>query len=87
MLTELNRRFSYIFDEYSDDFDGSFLLATALDPNLRQYLSEEFIEKMRYGLKETLQSVITRKLFIYSKYTKKKCNCIITENLIYFRVF
>ena len=59
MLTELNRRFSYIFDEYSDDFDGSFLLATALDPNLRQYLSEEFSEKMRYGLKETLQSLVS----------------------------
>lgn len=38
--------------------------ATALDPNLRQYLSEESFEKMRSGLRETLQSLISVLFFI-----------------------
>lgn len=59
MLTELNRRFDYIFDDEDQDFDGSFLLATALDPNLRQYLSQEHLEITRNNLKETLLSLVS----------------------------
>jgi len=58
MLSELNRRFNYIFDDLDEHFDGSFLLATALDPNLRQYLNQEHLEIIRNSLKDTLLSLV-----------------------------
>lgn len=41
MLNDLNRRFRFMIDENDPYFDCIYLLGTALDPNMRSFLSDD----------------------------------------------
>lgn len=59
LLTELNRRFAYIMDESSSDFDATYMIATLLDPELRYLIPEELLP------------VVTKNIFRFSYWILK----------------
>jgi hypothetical protein len=69
LLSELNKRFAFIMDENSSDFDCTYMIATLLDPQLRLLIPEDMLQ------------VVNRNLFKFSYWILKVCKL---SNYLYY---
>ena len=59
LLSKMNRWFDYVTVESDPKFDCMFLLATAIDPNLRCFISDSQAEVMLRNVEQVMFDVVS----------------------------
>ena len=59
LLSEMNRRFDYLTVESDPKFDCMFLLATAIDPNLRCFISDTQAEVILRHIEQVMFDLVS----------------------------
>lgn len=70
LYNDLSNRANYILDMNSDNFDGSFIQATALNPQLAMLLDDA---QLNYA-KNSIEKMLSERIKQSEEYTNKKLN-------------
>lgn len=68
MLEETSRKFDYLFNEANPKFDATFLLATAMGPNLRMFITSEQTSILRRHIVKIMRQLVRKDRIINAPY-------------------